>query len=191
MNGRKALAILATVVVLHLASPSLAAEAPAAGEAAKAPDKVAVAQRGSAFVAQVVMVKVNATVEWTNRDGFAHDVTAINGTFNSTKPGAMAAGAVHAVNFTKPGVYDYYCTLHSSGRGDKMWGRVIVAEEPILAMAGGAGEINPELVGVNWLAHWVGIVSFLAVILTLVIYYFVLKYGESVHTTDHRDRKEK
>jgi hypothetical protein len=31
----------------------------------------------------------------------------------------------------------------------------------------------------------------LARIATLLIYYFVLKFGESVHTTDHRDRKEK
>lgn len=57
---------------------------------------------------------------------------------------------------------------------------------------GAAGHgVNPEEIGVKWLAHWVGIVSFLAVMGTLLIYYFVLKYGESIHTTDHRDRKEK
>lgn len=56
---------------------------------------------------------------------------------------------------------------------------------------GGATEADPEAIGVRWLAHWVGIVSFLAVIGTLLVYYFVLKYGESIHTTDHRDRKEK
>jgi len=56
---------------------------------------------------------------------------------------------------------------------------------------GAGGGIDPEHIGVNWLAHWVGIASFLAVAGTLLIYYFVLKYGESIHTTDHRDRKEK
>lgn len=50
---------------------------------------------------------------------------------------------------------------------------------------------DPEHIGVNWLAHWVGIVSVMAVVGTLLIYYFVLKFGESIHTTDHRDRKEK
>lgn len=58
-------------------------------------------------------------------------------------------------------------------------------------VGGAAGEVNPEEIGVKWLAHWVGIISFVAVAATLLIYYFVLKYGESVHTTDHRDRKER
>lgn len=60
-----------------------------------------------------------------------------------------------------------------------------------LGAAHGEEPVNPEEIGVNWLAHWVGLISFAAVVATLLIYYFVLKYGESVHTTDHRDRKEK
>lgn len=56
---------------------------------------------------------------------------------------------------------------------------------------GGGGHVSPEEIGVRWLAHWVGIISFIAVFVVLVLYYFVLKYGETVHATDHRDRKEK
>lgn len=59
------------------------------------------------------------------------------------------------------------------------------------SLGAGADHPDPEKIGVNWLAHWVGIISFVAVVGTLLIYYFVLKFGESVHTTDHRDRKEK
>jgi hypothetical protein len=55
----------------------------------------------------------------------------------------------------------------------------------------GGGPVDPSKVGVRYFAHWVGVISMLAVVVTLVLYYFVLKYGESIHTTDHRDRQEK
>lgn len=67
----------------------------------------------------------------------------------------------------------------------------VLLNKPGAAVGAAGNEVDPEKVGVNWLAHWVGIVSFAAVAATLLVYYFVLKYGESVHTTDHRDRKEK
>lgn len=149
--------------------------------------------KDSAFHPGVAMVQVNQTVRWTNRESFPHDVTALDGSFNSTGgAGALTNGATYEHAFSRAGVYDYYCTVHSTGRGNGMWARLIVVDAPVLALAGGGGPtINPEEIGVKWLAHWVGIASFVAVLVTLLIYYFVLKYGESVHTTDHRDRKEK
>lgn len=72
-----------------------------------------------------------------------------------------------------------------------MWGRLIVVDPPVLQPAGGAEGASPERIGVRWLAHWVGVISFIAVFAVLILYYFVLKYGETVHATDHRDRKEK
>lgn len=192
MSPKKALILAALLAVLLYSGPALAAEAaaPAAGPVAK-PEKVSM--KNTAFNPNVVMVQVNLTVTWTNNDGFNHDVTAIDGSFNSTGgTGGIAPGQTWVHNFTTPGVYDYYCVQHSpKGPRDTMWGRVIVVEAPFLAMAGTAGGPNPEEIGVNWLAHWVGLVSFVAVAVTLLIYYFVLKYGESIHTTDHRDRKEK
>lgn len=80
-----------------------------------------------------------------------------------------------------------------SNNAEDHWngGTFVVLNEAGGSVGGGAEEINPEHIGVNWLAHWVGIISFVAVVVTLLLYYFVLKYGESIHTTDHRDRKEK
>jgi hypothetical protein len=76
--------------------------------------------------------------------------------------------------------------------GDHWNGGVfVIPQRAGVAIGAGGAHFDPEHIGVNLLAHWVGIVSFLAVIATLLIYYFVLKFGESVHTTDHRDRKEK
>jgi hypothetical protein len=74
---------------------------------------------------------------------------------------------------------------------DHFNGGTYVILNAVGAKLGAGGGVDPEHLGVNWLAHWVGIASFAAVTVTLLIYYFVLKYGESIHTTDHRDRKEK
>lgn len=81
------------------------------------------------FVPQEVTVKVGATVRWTNSDSFAHDVTASDGSWTSTGgPGGMKAGAVYARTFSSAGSFDYYCTVHSSGAGNGMWGHVKVVE---------------------------------------------------------------
>lgn len=198
MDWRKGSAALSIVALASVAFGSVLgqAQSPTAGAGSAAPlPTVDVDLKGSLFSPNAVMVQVNQTVRWTNKDAFAHDVTGANGAFNSTGgSGGLQAGAAFSHSFSKPGVYDYYCTLHSSGPGNAMWGRLIVVNAPVLQLAvggSGASEIDPEEIGVKWLAHWVGIVSFLAVIATLLIYYFVLKFGESVHTTDHRDRKEK
>lgn len=192
MSPKTAQVLLAILAVLVLTGPAWAAEVAAPGGAAAA-KPASVDMRNSLFSPNIVMVQANLSVTWTNRDSFNHDVTSYEGLFNSTGgAGGLGPGATWTHNFTKAGVYDYYCTLHSNGtRGDKMWGRVVVVEAPVLQMAGAASGPNPEEIGVNWLAHWVGLVSFVAVAVTLLIYYFVLKYGESIHTTDHRDRKEK
>lgn len=165
---------------------------PVSAQEGDAPEPLTVEMRNSEFEPQVAMVLVNQSVTWVNRDTFNHDVTSVDEAFNSTGgPGGMAGGATFEHKFGKAGVYDYYCTVHSTGRGNQMWARLVVVEAPALQLAGAGGEANPEEFGVKWLAHWVGIISFIAVFAVLVIYYFVLKYGETVHATDHRDRKEK
>lgn len=97
---------------------------------------------------------------------------------------------------TEPAVFRLFINTvngdDTPGAEDHWNGMTYVVLHEAGASVGAAGDaFNPEHIGVNWLAHWVGIVSFVAVIATLLIYYFVLKYGESIHTTDHRDRKEK
>lgn len=184
-NSRAFIAVLGFVFFLVVPA-SLEAQ-----EAGAAPADVKIDMSGSKFDPDVAVAQVNATVTWTNRDGFNHDVTGLGNNFSSPGGlGGMAKGATYAVKIDQAGVYDYYCTVHSSGRGNGMWGRLIVMEAPVTALGGGGGGISPEEAGVNWLAHWVGIISFVAVFATLLIYYFVLKFGETMHATDHRDRKE-
>lgn len=184
----RAIAILVLVAAVAFPWPAAAQEEQAEG----APVVVTMANAKD-FVEQSVVATVNQTVRFSNTDSVPHDVTAMDLSWNSTGgPGGMASGSVYDHIFTEAGVYDYYCTLHDpTGEYKNMWGRVIVVAAEPAVVPGGAHGPSPEEFGVRWLAHWVGIISFVAVIAVLVIYYFVLKYGETVHATDHRDRKEK
>lgn len=54
------------------------------------------------------------------------------------------------------------------------------------ASAGGGGETEIVDFGVHYLAYWVGIVSFVILFIVLVATFFLFRYGESGHVTDHR-----
>lgn len=56
--------------------------------------------------------KVGDTVEWVNRDVFAHTATATNGDFDVTLPPRKSASFV----VTKAGTVDYYCRYHPNMR---------------------------------------------------------------------------
>jgi plastocyanin len=52
--------------------------------------------------------KVGDTVEWINKDVFAHTATARNGDFDVTMPPNKTVTSV----LKKPGSIDYYCRFH-------------------------------------------------------------------------------
>jgi plastocyanin len=55
-----------------------------------------------------VSAKVGDTIEWVNKDVFAHTATANNGDFDVTLPPKKSAPFV----VKKPGTVDYYCRYH-------------------------------------------------------------------------------
>jgi plastocyanin len=65
-----------------------------------------------------VNAKVGDTVEWVNKDAFAHTATATNGDWNVT----LAPKQNGQLVLKKPGTADYFCKFHPN-----MKGRVIVA----------------------------------------------------------------
>jgi plastocyanin len=65
-----------------------------------------------------VNAKVGDTVEWVNKDTFAHTATATNGDWNVT----LAPKQNGQLVLKKPGTTDYFCKFHPN-----MKGRVIVA----------------------------------------------------------------
>jgi len=55
-----------------------------------------------------VSVKVGDSVEWTNKDEFAHTATARNGDFDVNLPPKTSAAFV----VKKAGTVEYYCRYH-------------------------------------------------------------------------------
>jgi plastocyanin len=74
----------------------------------------AVAIVGRAYEPPSLTVAAGTTVEWTNRDGEGHTVSATDGTFDS---GLMAGGMSFSMRFDSPGVHEYSCSIHPEMRG--------------------------------------------------------------------------
>lgn len=75
--------------------------------------------------------------------------------------------------------------------GDRWSGLVtVVMGDPEKTVGAGADEVSVKHLGVDWFAFYVGGVAFVFMFAVLFITYFVFKYGETVHTTDERDRPE-
>jgi plastocyanin len=88
---------------------SMSMPAPASTTASAPVATNTVAIKGFAFSPADITVKVGTTVTWTNQDQDAHTVTATGGAFGSQ---ALDTGAHYTFTFTKPGSYDYLCTIH-------------------------------------------------------------------------------
>lgn len=61
-----------------------------------------------AFAPAEVSAKVGDTVEWINKDVFAHTATARNGDFDVTMPPKKTVTSV----LKKAGTVEYYCRFH-------------------------------------------------------------------------------
>jgi plastocyanin len=60
------------------------------------------------FAPAEVSAKVGDTVEWVNKDVFAHTATARNGDFDVNLPPKKTVTSV----LTKAGTVEYYCRFH-------------------------------------------------------------------------------
>jgi plastocyanin len=67
---------------------------------------------------KVITVKVGTTVTWTNHDYVPHTVISTTERFRSS---VFFTNDNFSFTFTKPGTYEYYCTIHP-----KMTGTVVV-----------------------------------------------------------------
>ena len=60
------------------------------------------------FAPAEVSAKVGDTIEWINKDVFAHTATARNGDFDVTTPPKMTVSSI----LKKAGSIEYYCRFH-------------------------------------------------------------------------------
>jgi plastocyanin len=72
---------------------------------------VRIAYRNIAIAPDTVRVKVGSTIEWTNFDEIAHNVTSEGGPQKFASKD-FGEGGTFKVKATKPGVINYECTIH-------------------------------------------------------------------------------
>lgn len=86
-----------------------------------------VEMKNAQFSPQHLNIRAGDTVRWANADSLNHDVTAENEAWQSPGGGGgMSPGDAFERKFDAPGVYRYYCTVHSTGVGAGMSGEVRV-----------------------------------------------------------------
>jgi plastocyanin len=65
------------------------------------------------FAPVEVSAKVGDTIEWVNKDVFAHTATARNGDFDVNQPPKKTVTSV----LNKAGTVEYYCRFHPNMKG--------------------------------------------------------------------------
>lgn len=144
-----------------------------------------------AFSPAGVWVDPGTTViwEWTGEGG-DHNVVTTDGPAELESELVGESGHTYEFEFTEDhaGITNYQCEPHS---GLGMLGAVAVGDDvPTVEVGGGAGGWPEDLAhdaGVPIQKHYVGIVSFLGIAVSLVFTFYVLKYGESPNTGQGRN----
>jgi len=67
------------------------------------------------FLPEQIVVSIGTTVTWINRGQLAHTATARDASFDSKN---VEYGRTFLYTFTKPGRYQYFCTLHGDMIGE-------------------------------------------------------------------------
>jgi plastocyanin len=100
-------------------------------------------------------------------------------------------GKSATVTFQVPatGVTVYYCNVVGH-REAGMQGNITLKGAAVPGAAASAAEqvAGISKLGVNYYAYWVGVIAFIVLFAVLAVTFFVLRYGESGHWTDWRDR---
>jgi plastocyanin len=102
-----------------------------AAPAAAAPHRADVNVQYSAYGPSQLDVLPGTRVRWSNESTRTHTVTAYDGTFDS---GRLEPGARFQVTFTRPGTYQYHCSIHPSIVGEIDVRRVIFDTLPTAAV---------------------------------------------------------
>ena|ERR1035438_9349154 len=116
---KKTICILGMGVLLAI----LAIAARPANTFAATPDEkpaseVAVKIDNFSFSPATVTIPAGTTIRWTNRDDIPHSVTSDDKVFKSK---TLDTDEQFTYTFTKPGTYNYFCSLHP-----KMTAKVVV-----------------------------------------------------------------
>jgi amicyanin len=99
------------LLAVSLISPLRAEEKIAASSSPPAPS---VHIDNFSFTPAEITIAPGATLTWTNGDDIPHTVVASNKAFRSK---VMDSEQAFSFTFTKPGTYEYFCSLHPHMKG--------------------------------------------------------------------------
>jgi len=108
---RRRLSAGAAILAAALATASLCSDAAYAQDASV---KIA----NFTFAPKRLTVKIGTTVTWSNDDDIPHTIASAAGLFKSM---ALDTDDSFSFTFTKPGSYEYFCSLHP-----RMTGTIVV-----------------------------------------------------------------
>jgi len=165
-----------------------AASASTAGTASAQAAEVTVGPGGNlVYEPAEVYVKPGDTVKWV-WDSDNHNIQVLStpegaewdGT-EGEKTVTYDTGHEYEHTFETKGTFEYQCFPHAPS----MAGKVVVNESGEAPSSGGGAkkEADPKHMGVPIQAHFVGIATILAIFVSLMFTFFLLKYGESPHAS--------
>ena len=106
MRARTVVALLASVVVLGACGGG---DSGAGGEPVRTTSVTL--PKSYRFEPEAIAVAAGATVTWTNRDDFPHDVRLLDG---SDRTVDLPVGGSGTLTFEAPGTVEYECSIHPS-----------------------------------------------------------------------------
>jgi halocyanin-like protein len=139
---------------------------------------------GLSFDPAGVWISPGTTIiwEWTGEGG-SHNVVANEGPagIDSGDP-VSEEGSTYEYEFAEEdaGITTYKCEPHE---GQGMKGGVAVGDDVETISAGGSELKEPIHFGVDIHEHWVGVTVVVMLLASLIFTFFMLKYGESAHTS--------
>ena len=142
--------------------------------------EVGAGSTGLAFDPAAVWIDPGTKIvwEWTGEGG-GHNVVGDNVDFSSGSPVAEG-GTTYERTFESSQIVKYFCSPHQTSG---MLAAVAVGDDiPTVQPSAGPGKPTLKDAGVNIQEHFVGVGVMLAMSITMVFTFFVLKYGESPNT---------
>lgn len=102
-------------------TPSPASSSPVATPVAVVHVKIVTQGTMYVFLPATLTVKVGTQVIWSNDSNAPHTVSSDTGIFDTPDPLGINPGQTYAFTFTRPGIYPYYCNIHTY-----MTGKIVV-----------------------------------------------------------------
>ncbi len=107
MKRVRSIAIVLVTLGVVIGAGAAHAGAPAASKAASRQQTIRI--DNFSFNAKTLEIRVGTEVTWVNHDDVPHKIVSTNKAFTSP---VLDTDGRYSFTFTKPGTYEYFCSIH-------------------------------------------------------------------------------